>query len=198
MGSSMQITQKWIHDHDTIKSQKSVSGQSLTMVEKAKAWCTSEGTLEGWVGRALEDSTELKRKAVSSHVARMTSGTPPSSPHPPLVSNISHRDTLAGNSWQAPKPVEIVRQSMPYGSVGGESGLFFIAFAAKPDNFEVWLPQPLHLTTTHTIRRLTFQYMLKRMVGEESDGLSDDVMKLSKCVQGTYWYFPSQDELAKL
>ena len=30
--------------------------------------------MEGWVGRARPDSTELSRKPISSHVARMTGG----------------------------------------------------------------------------------------------------------------------------
>lgn len=30
--------------------------------------------MEGWVGRSRPDSQELKRKSVSSHVARMTGG----------------------------------------------------------------------------------------------------------------------------
>ena len=30
--------------------------------------------MEGWVGRTRPDSVELKRKSVSSHVARMTGG----------------------------------------------------------------------------------------------------------------------------
>ncbi len=86
-------------------------------------------------------------------------------------------NVIAGSNFGAMKPFEIVRQSMPYGTVGGDSGLFFIGFAANPDNFE---------------------YMLKRMVGESKDGLCDDVMRLSKCVKGTYWYFPSKDELKSL
>ena len=33
------------------------------------------------------------------------------------------------------------------------------------------------------------------MVGADADGLCDDVMRLSKCVSGSYWYFPSQENL---
>ena len=66
---------------------------------------------------------------------------------------------------------------MPFGTVSGEAGLFFIGYAADPKNFE---------------------YMLDRMVGAGGDVHCDDVMKLSKNVKGTYWYFPGAQELAKL
>lgn len=66
---------------------------------------------------------------------------------------------------------------MPYGTLSKESGLFFIAYAASPENFE---------------------YMLDRMVGARDDGHSDDIMRLSKNVTGTYWYFPGVAELKKL
>ena len=66
---------------------------------------------------------------------------------------------------------------MPFGTVSDKAGLFFIGYAASPDNFE---------------------YMLERMVGAGGDGHSDDIMRLSQCVKGTYWYFPGQDELKKL
>jgi len=135
-GGSYVITQKWLHDMDVIANEKT-------------------RTQEAWVGRDKSDSTELSRKSISSHVARMTSG----------------------NQWQSPKPVEIVRQSMPFGSLSGEKGLFFIGYAADPYNFE---------------------YMLNRMVGAGGDGHSDDIMRLSKNTKGTYWYFPGQTDLAKL
>lgn len=84
---------------------------------------------------------------------------------------------VSGTQFDAPKPVEIVRQSMPYGQVGGEAGLFFIGFAEDPYNFE---------------------YMLDRMVGATADGLSDHIMKFSRCVEGSYWYFPSEQELKQM
>ena len=37
--------------------------------------------------------------------------------------------------------------------------------------------------------------MLDRMVGADKDGHSDLVMTMTKCVKGTYWYFPSEAEL---
>ncbi|KAH9492942.1 hypothetical protein Btru_023895 [Bulinus truncatus] len=135
-GGSYVITQKWIHNLNLINNEKTK-------------------TLESWVGRERGDSTELVKKSVTSHVARMT----------------------GGNGFQQPKPVEIVRQSMPFGTVSKEAGLFFIGYAADPKNFE---------------------YMLDRMVGAGGDPHCDDVMRLSKNVKGTYWYFPGQNELARL
>ena len=69
------------------------------------------------MGRTKPDSIEQSRKSVSSHVARMVGTTTPGQK----------------------KPFEMVRQSQPYGSVCGESGLFFIGYAAAPDNFEYML-----------------------------------------------------------
>lgn len=66
---------------------------------------------------------------------------------------------------------------MPFGSVTGEAGLFFIGYAESPENFE---------------------FMLDNMVGACKDGHSDDIMRLSSCVKGTYWYFPGKQQLQKL
>lgn len=112
-------------------------------------------TLEGWVGRTRPDSIELQRKSITSHVARMT----------------------GGNGFQQLKPFQIVRQSMPFGSVSGDAGLFFIGYAASPRNLE---------------------FMLDRMVGAGGDGHSDDILRITKNVKGTYWYFPGVAELKNL
>ena len=109
-------------------------------------------TLENWVGRSKADSIEQSRKSQSAHVARMV-GT-----------------NVAGQK----KPFEMVRHSQPYGTVCGESGLFFIGYAASPANLE---------------------FMLDRMVGCDKDGLCDDIMRVAGCVSGNYWYFPSQEKL---
>ena len=66
---------------------------------------------------------------------------------------------------------------MPYGNVHDKAGLFFIGYAESPANFE---------------------FMLERMVGAGSDGQSDDIMRLTQCVKGIYWYFPGKVELKKL
>uniref|UniRef100_A0A194ALU0 Deferrochelatase/peroxidase YfeX n=1 Tax=Pinctada fucata TaxID=50426 RepID=A0A194ALU0_PINFU len=135
-GGSYVITQKWLHDLNVIQKEK-------------------DKTLEGWVGRGISDSTELSRKSISSHVARMT----------------------GGNGWEQKKEAEIVRQSMPFGNLAGEHGLFFIGYAKDPYHFE---------------------FMLDRMVGAGSDNHCDDIMRLSKNTKGTYWYFPGEEELTKL
>lgn len=134
-GGSYVITQKWIHDLKLIDTEK-------------------EKTMEGWVGRKRDDSTEISKKSISSHVARMT----------------------GGNGFEQPKPFEIVRQSMPFGTLKDGAGLFFIGYSASPDNLN---------------------FMLDMMVGAGGDPHSDDVMKLSKNVKGTYWYFPGEAELNK-
>lgn len=83
----------------------------------------------------------------------------------------------AGTAMDQKKPFQIVRQSMPFGTLSEKAGLFFIGYAASPENLN---------------------YMLDRMVGKDKDGLSDDVMRLSECVSSTYWYFPGAAELKKL
>lgn len=134
-GGSYVITQKWVH--------------KMSLIAKEK-----EATMEKWVGRTRPDSTELPRKSITSHVARMT----------------------GGNNFGQKKPFQIVRQSMPYGNHNEGAGLFFIGYAESPKNFE---------------------FMLDNMVGAGVDAHSDDVMRLTECVKGTYWYFPGAEELKK-
>lgn len=131
-------------------TQKWIHDLKLINTEKEK-------TMEQWVGRSRPDSIELKKKTASSHVARMT----------------------GGNNFEQKKAFEMVRQSMPYGTVTGDAGLFFIGYTASPDNLN---------------------FMLDRMVGAGSggDGISDDIMRLTKNVKGTYWYFPGVAELRKM
>lgn len=131
-------------------TQKWIHDLKLISTEKEK-------TMEGWVGRSRSDSQEIRRKSASSHVARMTGGT----------------------DFDQKKAFEMVRQSMPFGNVTGEAGLFFIGYAASPENLD---------------------FMLDRMVGAGSggDGISDDIMRLTKNVKGTYWYFPGVVEMKKI
>ncbi|XP_076104817.1 dye-decolorizing peroxidase YfeX-like [Mytilus galloprovincialis] len=131
-------------------TQKWIHDLKLISSEKDK-------TMEGWVGRTRADSIELKKKSTSSHVARMTGGV----------------------NFEQKKAFEMVRQSMPFGNVTGEAGLFFIGYTASPENLN---------------------FMLDRMVGAGSggDGVSDDIMRLTKNVKGTYWYFPGVAELRKM
>ena len=66
---------------------------------------------------------------------------------------------------------------MPYGSLSNKAGLFFIAYAESPENFN---------------------FMLDQMVGKGSDKHCDDIMRLTECVAGSYFYFPGVAELKKL
>lgn len=136
-GGSYVITQRWVHNLNKIKRSK-------------------DAELESFVGRQIDDSTELKEKLITSHVARMT----------------------GGNDFEQKKVHRIVRQSQPYGNLNSKAGLFFIGYAASPENFN---------------------YMLDRMVGEgKEDQHSDDIMRITTCEASTYWYFPGQDELKNL
>eukprot|EP00743_Colponemidia_sp_Colp-15_P001452 GILK01001591.1.p1 GENE.GILK01001591.1~~GILK01001591.1.p1 ORF type:complete len:382 (+),score=35.39 GILK01001591.1:43-1188(+) len=107
---------------------------------------------ENWVGRTKEDSAQLDASVE------------------PLT---SHRARMVGHDKNG-KKINIIRQSMPFGTLSGEHGLFFIAYANSPDNFD---------------------YMLDRMVGVK-DSLNDSIMRFSKCTRGNYWYVPSTAELA--
>jgi deferrochelatase/peroxidase EfeB len=75
------------------------------------------------------------------------------------------------------KPFQIVRQSQPYGTFRGPAGLFFIAYAASPKNFN---------------------YMLDRMTGQACDRECDNIMRLSENVTGQMWYFPPPEQLRKM
>ncbi|TPP59513.1 putative deferrochelatase/peroxidase YfeX [Fasciola gigantica] len=81
-----------------------------------------------WIGRTLEDSIELKKKSASSHVARMVGST----------------------ELDAEAKYQIVRHSQPYGTLAGESGLFFLAYSATP---------------------VALDWMLDRMTGKTEDKL---------------------------
>lgn len=95
-----------------------------------------------------------------------------------IASLVNHMNYIfSGSAFEQAKKFKIVRQSQPYGSLSGESGLFFIAFSESPENFE---------------------YMLDRMVGKDADGHSDDIMRITQCVKSTYFYFPGVAELNKL
>lgn len=110
---------------------------------------------EAVIGRTKDASVELDPLPRSSHVHR--------------TSSRILRDA-DGNE------VKIVRQSMPFGTVGGDHGLLFCAYSNDPAKFD---------------------RQLDRMVGAE-DGVADAVMKYSKCVRSSYWYAPNVDQLRKL
>ena len=89
-----------------------------------------------------------------------------------------HSLGLIGNAFEQKKAFKIVRQSQPYGTLSDKAGLFFIAYAETPENFN---------------------YMLDRMVGKgKEDKHCDDMMKVTTCIKSNYWYFPSPDQLKKL
>lgn len=62
---------------------------------------------------------------------------------------------------------------MPFGSVSGEHGLLFLAYAKNVQNFNA---------------------MLDRMVGKEDTG-QDEIMRMSRNSFGNYFYVPSLEEL---
>ncbi|CAH8616067.1 unnamed protein product [Schistosoma rodhaini] len=116
---------------------------------------TPDDVKEKWIGRTIEHSFELRDKSITSHIVRVIGTT---------------------ESGKSPK-FRIVRQSQPYGTLSGEAGLLFIAYAANINNFN---------------------FMLDRMTGDTEDKEMDDVMRFSHCVTGNYWYFPSQSEFNDL
>jgi len=93
-------------------------------------------------------------------------------------SSSSHVARMRGTSeLMANAQYEIVNLSQAYGTLSTDAGLFFCAYASDP---------------------CAFEFMLDRMVGAGCDSACDDVMKMSKCVKGTYWYFPACHELDTL
>ena len=74
------------------------------------------------------------------------------------------------------KTLEIVRRSLPYGTVTGENGLLFIAYCARLHNLDA---------------------QLKSMFGD--DGKVDLLLKnLSTATRGAYYYVPSVERLRSL
>ncbi len=70
--------------------------------------------------------------------------------------------------------MKIYRRSFPYGTVGAK-GLYFLSFARDIARFEV---------------------QLQRMYGVSGDGLRDRVTEFSAAVTGSYWFAPSEEDLA--
>jgi len=69
--------------------------------------------------------------------------------------------------------LEIWRRSVPYGTVD-EHGLHFVAFSADPSRFE---------------------RMLRRMFGQDDDGLHDRLTDFSRPVASAAWFVPALDAL---
>ncbi|KAF5396393.1 hypothetical protein PHET_10446 [Paragonimus heterotremus] len=116
---------------------------------------TKEGVKEQYIGRDLKDSVELRKKPDTSHVARM----------------------VGSADFDATPKFQIVRHSQPWGTVSGDSGLFFIGYSATP---------------------VALDFMLDRMTGLGEDKKTDDLMRLTQCVTGNYWFFPSKPHLDKM
>lgn len=103
------------------------------------------------IGRTKPDSQELTRaqKPATAHISRV-------------------------EVEEKGQELKIVRHSLPYGQVGGENGLFFIAYAKDSHIFEV---------------------MLGRMVGTSGDGLHDHLMDYTQPVTGAIFFAPSLQTL---
>ncbi|KAI0988833.1 hypothetical protein GJ496_006688 [Pomphorhynchus laevis] len=108
--------------------------------------------LEECVGRTLKDGLELENKTDHSHVARMKGGC----------------------MYQQSPKFRIVRQSMPFGTISTEAGLFFIAYSKSIEGFE---------------------FMLDRMVEKDNE---DKCFEFSTATSGNYWFAPSIYELNKI
>lgn len=106
------------------------------------------------IGRSKLDSVELEedRMPANSHVAR----------------NVIEVDG---------EELQILRHSLPYGSAGGERGLFFLAY-------------------THDLSII--DRMLANMFGTAGDGLSDRLLNFVTPVGGAYFFMPSADLLERL
>ena len=107
---------------------------------------------EGVIGRTKRDSRELKRAPESAHIRRAE---------------------LRVEGVEQP----IYRQSLPYGSASGESGLYFAAYARD------------------TARLLA---MLDRLMGAAPDGLHDQLMEFTRPVSGAFFFVPSLKALKAL
>lgn len=87
----------------------------------------------------------------------------------PADSHVSRTDVkLDGTA------MKIYRRSAPFGGAG-EKGLYFIAFSCDPMRFDV---------------------MLQRMFGTSDDDLHDQLVHYTVPVSGSYWFAPSQEDLA--
>lgn len=71
----------------------------------------------------------------------------------------------------------ILRHSMPYGSSGGEVGLFFLAYTRDPSIID---------------------RMLARMFGSSGDGLSDRLLNFVTPLTGAYFFAPAQGLLEEV
>ncbi|STR44643.1 Dyp-type peroxidase [Iodobacter fluviatilis] len=71
----------------------------------------------------------------------------------------------------------MLRHSMPYGSPGGDKGLYFISYCKTP---------------------VVFEKMLTRMVAPTSDGRVDHMLNFTRAVTGAAFFAPSIEQLKQL
>lgn len=133
-----------------------LAGGSYVMVQRFVHNLPAWGKLnvaaqEKVIGRTKEDSVELDKVPEASHVGRVD---------------------LKENG----QGLKIVRHSLPYGTVGGEHGLLFIAYC-------------------HTLHN--FKAMLQSMYGE-ADGKTDQMLRFTQAVTGAYLFSPSCEMLQSL
>ncbi|MDR3606798.1 MAG: Dyp-type peroxidase [Oligoflexia bacterium] len=124
-------------------------------VHNLKSWATlSDAEQEKVIGRTKADSEELppELKPENSHISR-------------------------AELREGEVEYKIVRQSLPYGTASGESGLYFVAYAKDPTIFE---------------------RQLARMMGSTGDGVHDRLMEFSEAVSGAFFFIPSLNTLRSL
>ncbi|WP_410499753.1 Dyp-type peroxidase [Chitinibacter sp. S2-10] len=90
----------------------------------------------------------------------------------PLTAHIS-RVVIEKNGEE----LQILRQSLPYGSPSGDKGLYFTSYCKTPDIFE---------------------QMLARMVSPTADGRVDHLLNFSRAVTGAAFFVPSIEALQRL
>jgi len=89
----------------------------------------------------------------------------------PVTSHLSRVDLKEDG-----KGLKILRQSLPYGTVSGVHGLYFIAYCARLHNIE---------------------QQLLSMFGD-TDGKHDGMLRFTRAVTGGYYFAPSLDMLLKI
>ncbi|WP_028300665.1 Dyp-type peroxidase [Oceanospirillum beijerinckii] len=89
----------------------------------------------------------------------------------PVDSHVSRTDVKVDG-----KAMKIYRRSAPYGSAT-ESGLYFLSFACELERFSI---------------------QLKRMYGLTEDGITDKLIDFSDAVSSSYWFAPSEQDLARI
>ncbi len=129
------------------------AGGSYVMAQRfthnLPAWSRlSVSAQEKVIGRTKPDSIELDDVPAASHVGRV-------------------------DIKEEGKGLKVVRHSLPYGSVSGDHGLFFLSYC----------------NTLHNIK-----VMLESMYGV-TDGKTDQILRFTKAVTGAYFFAPGEKML---